>query len=282
MEADNMHDSFVTAINTQRTTLTWMNAIVKNMANVYTPGYRQAQFNFQTFLNGTDLDDLKISSDQGKAIPGTSSENIYLEGDGFFVLRDKNGKICYTRLGEFTFDKEGVYRAADGKAVQGYILNDNGEVLASSEAQNKGPNTSSTAAGGPGNLATTEIKLWIDPSNGKYLGKYDEFEFKEDGILYGKADKGKIKVPLYKVAIMNFNNQEGLKDIGNNQYIETEASGKPVAGKGEIRGGLIELSNADLRANITAYQQAKIQMELTNKLISTNKDLLNEAMRLLQ
>ena len=46
--------------------------------------------------------------------------------------------------------------------------------------------------------------MWIDPNNGKYLGKYDEFEVKGEGILYGKADGGRVMTPLYKIAVMNF------------------------------------------------------------------------------
>jgi len=266
-----MHDSFITALNTQRTTLDWMDAIVKNMSNIYTPGYRETQFNFKTFLDGTSLDDLNINTGQGKSFPGTSPENVFLEGNGFFLVRRDDGKILYTRRGEFKFDGEGVYKTTDGKAVQGYILNENGEVLAGTKVQN----------GDPSQIPTTGIKMWIDPGNGKYLGKYDEYEIKEDGIIYGKADKGKIKVPLYKIAIQNFHNPSGLREVNDGEYIETDASGKPVAGKGDIRSGLIELSNADLRANMTYFQQAKLQMDVSNKLVSTNKDLLNEVMRLL-
>lgn len=277
-----MNDSFITALNTQKTTMEWMNAITKNLTNVYTPGYREAQCNFKTFLDGTMLDDIKMKTSQGKAFPGTSPENIYLEGQGYFVTRSDEGNLVYTRLGEFTFDKEGVYRTTDGKPVQGYILNKNGEVMAGSKAKNGNLQAPGAIEGGPATIPTTNIKLWIDPNNGKYLGKYDEFEIKEDGILYGKADKGKVKVPLYKVAIHNFNNPGGLQEIKPGQYIETEGSGKAVVGRGDIRSGLVELSNADFSANVTFFKQAKMQMEMTNKLIGTNKQLLEEALRLLQ
>ena len=123
--------------------------------------------------------------------------------------------------------------------------------------------------------------MWIDPNNGKYLGKYDEFEFKGDGILYGKANGGKVVVPLFKVAIMNFHNPQGLYEVSQGQFIETEDSGRPVIGRGEVRGGLIEMSNTDFTANISYYQQAKMQMEMTNKLISTNKQILQSALELL-
>lgn len=267
-----MNDSFITALNTQKTTLSWMDAIVENMANIYTPGYRESKFHFHTFLNGATLDDMMKKTSQGKAIPGTSSENVYLEGQGFFVVKRPDGKNIYTRLGEFTFDKEGVYKNPQGLAVQGYILNDNGELMAGSKS----------LEGDVASIPTTNIKLWIDPGNGKYLGKYEEFEFAADGILYGKADKGKVKVPLYKLAVHNFNNPEGLQEVKQGQFIETKASGRPVAGRGDIRGGLVEMSNVDFKANIAFYQQAKMQMEMTNKLISTNKQLLEEALRLIQ
>ena len=60
------------------------------------------------------------------------NENEFYEGNGFFITRNDEGKIIYTRHGEFTFDSEGVYRAKNGDAVQGYILNDNGEIMAGS------------------------------------------------------------------------------------------------------------------------------------------------------
>lgn len=277
-----MQDSFITAINTQKTTMDWMNLIITNMSNIYMPGFKEYQGSFHTFLGGVSLDDLSRKMKQGKAQPGTSGENIYLEGNGFFVVKRPDNKIMYTRNGEFTFDAEGIYKSSEGYKVQGYILNDNGEVMGTPAVQKDDPHSANATEGGPGMMATTDIKLWTDPSNGKYLGKYDEFEFKADGILYGKADKGKICVPLYKVAINNFANAPELIEAKDGYYIESKASGKPIAGSGEVRSGLIEMSNADLRANIYYLQQAKLQLEMTNKLISTNKQLLEEAMRLLQ
>ena len=52
-------------------------------------------------------------------------------------------------------------------------------------------------------------------------------------------------------------------------------------GRGEIRSGLLELSNADFKANISYYQQAKMQLELSNKMISSYKELLQNAISLM-
>ncbi len=275
-----MRDSFITAINTQAITKEWMDQITLNLVNIYTPGYREVQSTFKNFLDGAVIDDLRTKISQGKSRPGTSDENVFLEGQGYFVTKRPDGKTLYTRLGEFTFDEEGVYRTKEGYTVQGYILNDKGEVQAGTPAYED-----PTGVKAEDNLAmvpTTDIKLWIDPGNGKYLGKYEEFEIEGDGVLYGKADDGKIKVPLYKLSVMNFHNPAGLTQVRAGYFIENEESGKPVVGRGEIRSGLIEMSNTDLKANVTFYQQAKMQMEMTSKLITTNKELLDEALRLLQ
>lgn len=275
-----MRDSFVTAVNTQRVTKEWMDQITENLANIYTPGYREIRANFKNFLDGAELEDNIVKTGQGKAVPGTSDENVFLEGNGYFVTKTPENDILYTRLGEFKFDGDGVYRTKEGFTVQGYLLNDKGEVQAG-VPKNADPRMTKAED----NLAmvpTTDIKLWIDPGNGKYLGKYEKFKIEGDGVLYGESDDGKIKVPLYKLSIMNFHNAEALTHAQAGYFLENERSGKPVVGRGEIRGGLIELSNTDMKANIQYFQEAKMKMEMTNKLIKTNMQLLEEALRLLQ
>ena len=100
---------------------------------------------------------------------------MFFEGSGFFIVRNLEGKVAYTRHGEFTFDSEGVYRAADGDAVQGYILNDKGEIMSGTKAIANSALEETIAQGGALAIPTTEIKLWKDPDNGKFLGKYEEF-----------------------------------------------------------------------------------------------------------
>lgn len=275
-----MNDSFITALNTQKATINWMDVIAENMGNTYTPGFRENQVNFQTFLGGAIMDNPNKKLAQGKSTPGTANSNLFLEGTGYFVVKNSDGKNIYTRLGDFTFDKDGVYKNKDGCTVQGYILNDKGEIMQGTNAIKSDLYQQTNLQGGAMNIPSTNIKLWIDPNNGKYLGKYDDYQIKEDGILYGKADKGKTMVPLYKIANMNFHNPQGLYEFKQGQFIATEDSGTPVMGRGEIRSGLLELSNVDFKGNIAYYQQAKVQLELTNKLISSNKQLLEETLKL--
>ena len=275
-----MNDAFITAINTQYATVNWMDVIADNMTNVYTPGFKEKQVNFKTFLGGAINDDYDKKMSQGKSTPGTSNDNVFLEGKGFFLTKTPEGKSVYTRLGEFTFDGEGVYRAKNGNTVQGYILNDKGEIMQGTKSISSYLYQQTALKGGALDVPTTSIKMWIDPNNGKYLGKYDEYEIKNDGTIVGKAENGKKVVPLYRITTRNFHNAAGLYEYKDGQFLETEESGKPVLGCGEIRSGLLELSNAAFKDNISYYQMAKLQMEVVNKLISSNKDLLQQAMQL--
>lgn len=275
-----MNDAFITAINTQYATINWMDVIADNMTNIYTPGFKEKQVNFKTFLGGAINDDYAKKMSQGKSTPGTSSDNVFLEGKGFFLTKTSEGKSVYTRLGEFTFDGEGVYRAKNGNTVQGYILNDKGEIMQGTKPISADLYQETALKGGALDIPTTSIKMWIDPNNGKYLGKYDEYEIKNDGTIVGKAENGKKVVPLYRITTRNFHNAAGLYEYKDGQFLETEESGKPLLGCGEIRSGLLELSNADFKGNISYYQMAKMQMEVVNKLISSNKDLLQQAMQL--
>ena len=244
-----MYDSFTTAINTQRATTHWMETLTDNMMNQYTPGFRESKITFSTFLGGAINDNPLKNQGQGKSTP-------------------------------FTFDSEGVYRAKNGDAVQGYILNDNGEIMAGTKSISADLYEETALKGGALSIPTTNIKMWIDPNNGKFMGKYDEYEIKEDGTIYGKADGGKRSVPLYKIATANFHNPSGLYEVKEGVFVETDDSGKPVIGRGSIRSGLLEQANTDFKGNMTNYQQAKVQMELVNALIKSNKELLEEAMRL--
>lgn len=275
-----MNDTFITALNTQKATQNWMDVIANNMTNVYTPGFREKQVTFKTFLGGAISDDYEKKLGQGKSTPGTANSNLFLEGKGFFLTKRPDGKSIYTRLGDFTFDSEGVYKNKSGNTVQGYILNDKGEIMQGTKAITADLYQETAMKGGALDIPTTNIKLWIDPNNGKYLGKYDDYEIKGDGTIYGKADNGKKLVPLYRVTTRNFHNAAALYEIKDGQFIETAESGKPVLGCGEIRSGLLELSNADFKGNISYFQMAKLQLEVTNKLISTNKELLQNAMQL--
>lgn len=278
-----MQDPFITALNTQKAALGWFEQLSQNLGNIYTPGYRAHQVHFSDFINGVEQHQQTRKAEQGKSMPGKAPSNLFIEGDGYFMVRTKNNELRYTRLGDFEFQADGTLVNSFGWKVQGYLLGEDGNVLPVGGSNTSvNPNNPNLGKGGPGQLPTTEINLWVDPSNGKFYGKYDEYKVQSDGTVVGVADNGKTVTPLYRVALANFTNAGALREVEEQMYVPSEQSGQPLAGKGEIRKGLVEESNVDMRANVTNLQQAKLQLDVTAKIISTNKNLLEEALRLIQ
>ena len=278
-----MYDPFITALNTQKSAMGWFSALAENMGNLYTPGYREVKSSFVDFVNGVQMQEIPRSDEQGKSTPGKAPSNLFIEGKGYFTVRKPDGGLLFTRLGDFNFNADGTLVNGLGYALQGYLLGEDGGMVNTGNA-NASPlaNNPNHSAGGPGHLPTTEINLWVDPSNGKFFGKYDEYKIRSDGTVVGVADKGKITTPLYRIALVNFINPGAMAQPEDQMFEPTPASGEPLEGSGEVRSGLLEASNVGMRENVSYLQQAKLQMDVTSKLISTNKSLLEEALRLIQ
>ncbi|MBX2861096.1 MAG: flagellar hook-basal body complex protein [Vampirovibrio sp.] len=278
-----MQDPFITALNTQKAAMGWFESLSQNLSNIYTPGYREHRMTFSDYVNGIRTSEIPRKTEQGKAMPGRAPTNMFIEGNGYFTVRDKTGNLMFTRLGDFKLNDEGTLVNEKGYKVQGYLLGENGEVINTAGSNpSPNPNNPNHATGGPGQVPTTEINLWIDPSNGKYYGKFDEFKTRSDGTVVGIANEGKTSTPLYRVALANFVNPGGLTEVEDHMFISSDVSGLPVAGTGEVREGLLEKSNVSLKEQVSYLQQAKLQLDVTSKLISTNKNLLEEALRLIQ
>jgi flagellar basal-body rod protein FlgG len=83
-----------------------------------------------------------------------------------------------------------------------------------------------------------------------------------------------------QIEIVNFINPAGLHSLGNNLYINTTASGDPIAGQpsfngfGQIRQGFVEMSNVSLVEEMTDLITAQRAYEAASKAIQTSDDML--------
>jgi flagellar hook protein FlgE len=106
-----------------------MSVVGSNIANINTVGYKSNRVNFQdllaTSVRGTRNKigkGVRISSVQGDFTPGSMESSnrvtdLALEGDGFFTIKDKNGRTFYTRAGNFEFDEKGFLVTVNGLNV---------------------------------------------------------------------------------------------------------------------------------------------------------------------
>jgi flagellar basal-body rod protein FlgG len=85
---------------------------------------------------------------------------------------------------------------------------------------------------------------------------------------------------LGQLQTVNFINEAGLKLIGNNNYLETAASGAPVTGTpgqdglGTILQGFLENSNVNPVSELTNLIKAQRVYEMNSKVVSKSDEML--------
>lgn len=144
-----------TALNTSLNGLqlneTAIEVIGNNIANAATNGYKASAVQFTTQLSrtltvgaapqgqngGTNPRQVGLGSttaairrdfSQGAITTSTSSSDLAIEGEGFFVLSGSDGQI-YSRNGNFTLNNQSQLINADGLRVKGYGVDDQFNVL---------------------------------------------------------------------------------------------------------------------------------------------------------
>ncbi len=104
-----------------------------------------------------------------------------------------------------------------------------------------------------------------------------------DGVIEATAVGDSTPVRVGQLELAKFVNPAGLRAIGNNLFIETVASGKPLVGTageegfGEIHQGFLELSNVDVVEEMVSMIVAQRAYEINSKTIKTVEDMLSMA-----
>jgi flagellar hook protein FlgE len=112
--------SGIQAINEQ------LNTSSNNIANAGTYGFKSSRANFSSVYAGTQANGVEVGSlTQTIGIAGgvTSTGRALdasIDGRGFFVSRDSQGGMAYSRVGIFSADKDGYLVDSNGRKAQGY------------------------------------------------------------------------------------------------------------------------------------------------------------------
>jgi len=109
-----------------------LGVISNNLANAQTVGFKSSRAEFADMFsgsqnspgNGVRVEAITQDFNQG-TITSTGRElDMAIDGEGFFILDDKNGKYdaVYTRNGSFKLDKDGYLTDQSDNKVQDYLL----------------------------------------------------------------------------------------------------------------------------------------------------------------
>jgi flagellar hook protein FlgE len=108
-----------------------------------------------------------------------------------------------------------------------------------------------------------------------------------DGVISGQFTTGAIQ-PLYRIALADFANPQGLTHIGNSLYQESQASGIALNGSpgdgsfGTLLSGSLELSTVDLSTEFVKMITTQRGFQASSRTITVTDRLMEEVSNLIR
>jgi flagellar basal-body rod protein FlgG len=245
-----------TGMNAQQTNL---EVIANNIANINTTGYKRARAEFT---------DLIYQSDRAAGVPNAANQQLVPEGiqiglgvkmaavrnlhtEGDLVATGNKYDLAIVGRGFFQVE------APDGSTVYtrdgAFNTNENGELVTINGAR-----------------VIPNITVPIDTT---------EVSINRSGQVFARIGTATTLTQLGQLQTANFVNEAGLKELGDNLFQETPASGAPVVGApddpayGYIQQGYLEGSNVDPVKEITELISAQRAYEMNSKVITTADEM---------
>jgi flagellar hook protein FlgE len=204
-------------------------------------------------VQATNSDGVPLYVDEnGETVTNPPSNLV----EDFFPLYLDEGEITFSKSGEIVSPKNKVRYE---QQASGFSISMDMDVSASTQ------------------LATPFAVNNIN-QDGFTSGRLDGLEIDATGLLRANYTNGQNK-PLGKLVMANFNNQNGLKQIGNATYVETAVSGTPTVGEagsegfGSIQSGSLERSNVDITEELVNLITAQRNFQASSKAIETSTQL---------
>ena len=133
-----MFTSFSTALSALNANATAIDVVGNNLANLNTPGFKASVVYFRDLVTqslGAGLGETQVGFGTGRPLTvrqftqgsiqaSTGVLDAAIQGDGFFVVQNKQGNNIYTRAGSFQLDLQGNLRTNTGERVQGWTAVD--------------------------------------------------------------------------------------------------------------------------------------------------------------
>ncbi len=204
-------------------------------------------------VQATNADGVALYVDPDGNVVTTPPENMV---SGYFPL--------YIDEGELTFDKTGKLVSPKNKVS----FEQQGDGFSISLAVDF---SASTQFAQPFSVLSVE-------QDGFTSGRLDGLEIDSSGTIRANYTNGQNN-PLGKMVIATFNNQNGLKQVGNATYVETAVSGSPQVGEagsegfGSIQSGSLERSNVDITEELVNLITAQRNFQAAAKAIETTTTL---------
>lgn len=257
-----MMKSLFTAATGMNAQQTQISVISNNLANLSTTGFKQSKAVFQDLLYETKRD---ASAEGGGEISRPSPLQV---GSGVQVVSTSN------ILSQGALQQTG--RDLD-VAIEG-----NGFLQVEfppGSGENRYTRAGSLGIDANGNLVT-QSGAPVVPSPGNF-SQFTNITIETDGSITGLQQGSEAPTTIGTLQLVVFPNSGGLKNIGQNLFEATDASGDPTIvnpgeeGAGQIRQGFLEGSNVNVAEELINMVLAQRAFELNSKVIRTSDDMMS-------
>jgi flagellar hook protein FlgE len=177
--------------------------------------------------------------------------------------------------GTLSFDTNGQFLGSTGSNITIHRDNTGAQPTLPITLNFSGMSALAQDAGNPGST------MEMSGQDGIQLGTLTSFSVGDDGTITGSFDNGQTRT-LGQVAVAEFNNPQGLDDLGGNVYTAGANSGVPIIttaeslGAGSIQSGALEQSNVDLSLEFTNLIQASTGFSASSRVITTSDQMITE------
>lgn len=282
-----MLKSMYSAVTGVRSYQTMLDVIANNIANVNTAGFKASRVLFsdvyyQTLSSGTAptttaggsnvnqlgsgtmVSNVDVLTTRGQYSPTDSPTDIYISGEGYFIIKDASGQVSYSRVGRLSFDAAGNLVDGSGNHVMGV----NG--------------STGLPAYNPSSPIDLSSLSNITVAN---YSQYSSVGINSDGTITGIDATGATQ-NLGQIALATFTNPAGLLQAGSVYLQSTGNSGTPViaapgsAITGSFVTGGLEMSNVDLSKQLTDMIIAQRGFQANSRVVTTSDQVLEELVNL--
>ena len=204
-------------------------------------------------VQATNADGIALYVDPTGEVVTTPPEDMV---EGYYPLYIDEGELTFDKTGKLVSPKNNVRYE---QQAEGFSISLDIDYSASSQFAQ------------PFSVLSVE-------QDGFTSGRLDGLEIDSSGTIRANYTNGQNN-PLGKIVVANFNNQNGLKQIGNATYVETAVSGTPQVGEagaegfGNILSGSLERSNVDITEELVNLITAQRNYQASAKAIETTTSL---------